>query len=523
MTLRFASSSPLNPGRWWFATDVFAFCSDFKKKETKETMTMEDTTPNHTKTSEGLGMLLRGNQLHIFPTGNNDRTIPSFFRDYHHDPNRRIHELTISCLHNNLTETMVDQILDKRITAHLDKLSLRSLCVKPELFQRILLETADTITHLECSNLSQEIIKESSSWMQIIGTMKLTTLTLSGNTFKQHEGTQRLYSPWFGYNTTSSRLSKSLKELILNGSHFIYHYNDPYEREVLPNFIRTLVSLETISLKCCRLSHDATMAVIYALQTLTKLKKVDLGGNQACSWLNMGCIAYTLTIPASKHLTYLDLSYQRNISMDRSKSLFKQLAESISKPSCAVKVLRLAGNGIQDKHLHHLANVLASPNTRLECLDLSNNHITANGLWHSLLRKLVTNQHLKYLNVKHNQISNLLITDKDDQVLNDILEELKTFNYSLQGLDHSCRMVAYGVTSKLNYIGHINQGGRRLLRTSKPIPLGLWPDILQHASTSSCEYPSSHQDQPFVNADAVFYFLRHGPLLHSLQESSSQY
>jgi hypothetical protein len=85
---------------------------------------------------------------------------------------------------------------------------------------------------------------------------------------------------------------------------------------------------------------------------------------------------------------------------------------------------------------------------------------------------------------------------------------MMTRNYSLEQVEHSCKKTCWWMT----YACRLNQGGRRLLRRRRrqeddydnDVPMGLWPMVLEH---------SSNNNNNNNNVDAMFYLVRHGPML----------
>jgi hypothetical protein len=159
--------------------------------------------------------------------------------------------------------------------------------------------------------------------------------------------------------------------------------------------------------------------------------------------------------------------------------------------------LRLAGNDLNDSDIAALARALGTNTCPLRHLDLSANGIDKNDL-ESLASALGTNDTLTSLNLKYNMFLDFPPS---------WFELMMTRNYSLEQIEHSCKAKCWWMA----YACRLNQGGRRLLRRRRrrrrqddndndnDVPTGLWPVVLERSSNS--------------NVDAIFYLVRHGPML----------
>jgi Ran GTPase-activating protein (RanGAP) involved in mRNA processing and transport len=301
--------------------------------------------------------------------------------------------------------------------------------------------------------------------MQAIGQMhQLKTLTINGYDL------EALFP-------TLHKLS-SLQELLLNGSHL-------GERavETLANSFTGCPSssIQRVSLKCCQLSDQSIAKIVNVLHHLPKLECLDLVGNHCCQ-LGIQALA-NLLLQSSATLQRLDLSFQLGAMV-----IFP-LAHALA-DNTSLTVLRLPGNGLDDKAMSCLARVaLASTNTSLQHLDLSANDIGNEGL-EVLGKALCKNHCLQSLNLKYNPISNLSVA-KQWLVQND----------SLESLEHSCCKTKQ-LQQWISYLCRLNQGGRRLLRQNPPP--SVWPLVLERCASSD-------------NADAIFYLLQCGPILREMR------
>jgi hypothetical protein len=156
-------------------------------------------------------------------------------------------------------------------------------------------------------------------------------------------------------------LSRSLEELSFNGSQW-ESVGD------LICFLKLCVSLRRVSFKCCGLSDDATGQIVTALQTPTQFATLGLG-MQAISAL----------IWYSSSLKHLDLSNQVR---QGEEFYIQEVARSLRQGGNNLKVLRLAGNLLDDKQVSQLAVPLRS--CSLQHSNLSTNDITSKRPTHSI-------------------------------------------------------------------------------------------------------------------------------------------
>eukprot|EP00980_Cylindrotheca_fusiformis_P000085 scaffold19_cov114-Cylindrotheca_fusiformis.AAC.32 len=381
---------------------------------------------------------VRGPKIVIYPTRN--ESLDSFWKNYQEIGSHResLSELQISCV--RLNDKMIDRLKDLHPKIAISTISLHSCTADPERLG----------SYLE--------------------NLPLETLRLHGFTFQR-----KICLP----RNEQCMLAMSLREVSFNGSFW-----DGVDN--LVEFLQLCVSLERVSFKCCGLSDEALNQIVSALQTLPHLKYLDLAANR-CGPKGMRSI--TALIKQSTTLEHLDLSYQ-TLTEGKRLCLESFLAPALLHDrSKQLKVLRLAGNLIDDNGISQLASSLRSPSCSLQHLDLSTNEISSNGLA-TLGLCLKTNYHLTRLNLKSNFFSDL-------SSLLPIIEE----NYSLEYLEHSCH--ASEPSAKfIAQICHLNRGGRRLLCQEPNIPMGLWSKVLARCVQTK-------------NCDAIHYFLQTGNLVMS--------
>lgn len=377
---------------------------------------------------------IRGPKLLLYPTRN--ETLDSFWKkqdEISASPDQ-ITEIQMSCL--LLNNQMIERLKRLFQKVSVSRISLHSCTANPDILGPFL------------------------------GELPLETLRLHGSTFQR-----RISLP------QQCALSQSLEELSLNGSQW------ESDVDVLIDFLKICVSLRRVAFKCCGLSDDALCQIVAALEALPNLQHLDFAANR-CGSKSMEAIS--ALIRHSSSLEHLDLSYQ--VLHRDDKLRVGDLASAISEAGSHLKVLRLAGNLLDDEQAAQLAMSLTS-SCSLRHLDLSTNDISSKGL-SPLSDALKTNLHLTNLNIKSNAFSDLSSLS---------IEE----NYSLESLEHSCRGNRSGPANANQTITHtccLNQGGRRLLCHEPNVALGLWSDVLARCSRTK-------------NIDSIYYFLRNGSLL----------
>jgi hypothetical protein len=401
---------------------------------------------------------VRGKRIIVYPTGDSE-TIHSLFQNESlnssasfRETKLEISELEISC--TPLSAGMIEKVTQLFTSFKITRLSLMSCSSSSELLHVFLtvVESFQQIKHLECNNNLIHILDE--KCMQKIATMSLQQLTFHG----------KFLSP-LSLPVVQCPLSQSIQELDLNGSRL-------GSVEPLIQFLPNCFSLRRTLFKCSGLTDSSASQIVTALQHLPCLKHLDLMANHCC-YLAIQALAVLLQFSTS--IEYLNLSYQLESNIN-----IEMLTKALPLSKC-LKVLKLAGNEINDSHASHLATSLAQERTVLQHLDISTNSISAKGL-KILSTALTTNRHLKYLNLKYNSIFNLCGLDISQ-------------NYYMERLDHSCNK-RLSSSSKIDYFCRLNEGGRRLLRRKHGVQEGLWPEVLQR-----------------LDAEGLYYFLRHGIIL----------
>jgi hypothetical protein len=474
---------------------------------------------------------VRGNKISIFPRGCGDgrgsggggggfTNTFHFYNDnnLHLQQHQSIDELEVSCLYisSKLSDQMMALIEQKRIP----KLVLRSCQVHPKVLERLLSMEMSTIvssdgsyqncnkslyhsidtrrsfiTHLEIHKSSKLDCK----CMEAISRLSnLESLTLNINPhhleslFPHLSALESLQT----LNLSGCLLERN-KPCVVALAHYLSASSTSHHschEEAAPS------SLRQLSLKCCRLSDLSVERLVHSMmRRLPNLEKLDLVGNSSCH-LGLDALGCLLSSPWITKLTILDVSYQNEDLGDVSK--FANALQG----NMTLKALRIAGNSLGNNNVKILANALAK-NTSLNELDLSANCVGDKGL-EALIQAMEQNQALTTLSLKYNVFADLSCLES----------VLRTHNYSLQQLNHSCQVrptniaggelladstaaTAGGGGERISYYLRLNQGGRILLKKNEnSTPLGLWPIVLERS------FPSE-------NFDAIFFILRHSSML----------
>jgi hypothetical protein len=460
---------------------------------------------------------VRGNKILMFPRGcgsgggggfiNNFRFHST--RDLHVPQHQSIDELDVSCLYisTNLSDQMIALIQQQRIP----KLVLRSCQAHPKVLERLLSMETETSTTISSDGSDQD-----QSNMHPRGDTRRSFIThleihktskLDSKCMEAISRLSNLESLTFNVNPNHLEslfphlsLLHSLHTLILNGC--------PLERnntcvDALAHYLSTSSNrnrsghqpscLRNLSFKSCQLSDLSVEKLVHSMRRLQNLEKLDLVGNSACH-VGMDALGSLLSSPWITKLSILDVSYQNEEFGD--VTMFSNaLQENVT-----LKALRIAGNSLGNNNVRILANALTK-NTSLKELDLSANCVGDRGL-EALIQAMEQNQALTTLNLKYNVFADLSCLES----------VLRTHNYSLQRLNHSCKVrptkiieglpaECIGGGERISYYLRLNQGGRILLKKNEnSTPLGLWPIVLERS------FPSE-------NFDAIFFILRHSSML----------
>lgn len=194
---------------------------------------------------------------------------------------------------------------------------------------------------------------------------------------------------------------------------------------------------------------------------------------------------------------------ESNDSQDKKKDENEEAEEDDGRKvrNTKLKNFQLAGNGLSDSFLTSLLGIFGA-GSGLEELNLFGNRITDNGL-RLLLQKLPSLKKLRALWLGHNLLS--------AWGAQQMVEAMKT-NYSLEEVSLRCFNTDFDdMQSEIDHYTRLNRGGRRIYgETKEPIPLALWPFILQRANKTF--QSSEDSNEAGCNADVIFSLIR-GPVL----------
>jgi hypothetical protein len=195
------------------------------------------------------------------------------------------------------------------------------------------------------------------------------------------------------------------------------------------------------------------------------------------------------TSPSEQCLADLVMVSKRKNSFQPAIQATKRL---LSSRRSNLRVLDLSHLNLGNTHATILAQLLTE-NERLEQLNISFNKINDKGLEIFAL-KLPQMKHL----AKVSLLPNLWTKAKP---LCDAMQQ----NTSVEYLDS---LLFLPEATMLRYYTTVNRGGRRLLKNSDSVPLGLWPSILERAGRIKYYV----QNEPQARADAIYCLLKNGPV-----------
>lgn len=438
-------------------------------------------------------MQVRGKKILVYPRDGGItssallETYPNCVQQY-----LELEELEVACLY--ISARMVEKLIALVERQSITKIVLRT-CQFPSSVLRALLQMhhfslkcpspvvhfTETINrqlrHLEIHKTS----KLDRTCMEIICS---TLMNLESLTFNINQGLEFLFP--------NLHMLTMLQVLNLNGCHL--ERNDAVV-DCMARYFLAATSykprnrrclLKHVSLKCCRLTDESIYKIVIAMRQLSQLRRLDLVGNSCCS-KGLEALGKLLQSPTMENLQILDLSYQLSSDFGDIGTFADSLCLNTT-----LTVLRLAGNNLGDANVCRLADSLAR-NSGLQDLDLSANSIGELGV-QSLIRAMHQNQALTTLSLKYNSFADLSSWEA----------VLQAHNYSLQRLNHSCRIEQGTGNEIVSYYLRLNQGGRIILkREEEKTPLGLWPLVLERSSSAMSE-----------NTDAIFFILRNSAVLY---------
>lgn len=195
----------------------------------------------------------------------------------------------------------------------------------------------------------------------------------------------------------------------------------------------------------------------------------------------------------------------------------------LQNPQSRLKQLFLIEVGLEDRHLIEIVNVV--PFSHLHILDVSRNNIQCEGIA-ALAAQLPRFTYLKGVSLETNPWERSRTRGGRGQC----------WAALFQGLLANDIIEYFGTTKKgqladfAAFYFHLNWAGRRIFTSSQPVPLGLWPLILQRAGRYKFYHhklrPESIlsflQSSPrYRGPESIFFFLQSSPILSFLCSTSS--
>ena len=181
----------------------------------------------------------------------------------------------------------------------------------------------------------------------------------------------------------------------------------------------------------------------------------------------------------------------------------------LQNPQSRLKQLFLLEVGLEDRHLIEIVNVV--PFSHLHILDVSRNNIQCEGIA-ALAAQLPRFTYLKRV---------FLETNPWERSRTRGGGQVQCWAALFQGLLANDIIEYFGTRKKgqladfAAFYFDLNWAGRRIFTTSQPVPLGLWPLILQRAG----RYKFYHNK--LRGPESIFFFLQSSPILSFLCSTSS--
>ena len=238
-------------------------------------------------------------------------------------------------------------------------------------------------------------------------------------------------------------------------------------------------SLERLILTGCNVQDDH-LAELFS-QALTGMQQLNLEDNHCHAH---GSVAISKLLQRTTSLVDLNLSEQSPTDdANYEKIDIRPIAQAV-RWNQTLRSIDLSYNCLNDTDLTLLATALIE-NVMLMQLELGSNLISDIGI-SSLATSLVRMRGLKRLHLTRNPFS------KTDELLNAV-----KLNLELEELEIDLQMMNF---TEIQYYLTLNKGGRRLLKSSTQVPLGLWPLVLERSNDLKW------------NTSVMFYLLQ-GPVL----------
>ena len=234
-------------------------------------------------------------------------------------------------------------------------------------------------------------------------------------------------------------------------------------------------------------------------------------------------------ISAARHLqsllwngwnhTQCKLQHQRAISemiVASGDGGHEAVARLLQDPHSQLKNLNISSNGLDDDQfiaiLHLMTTSTSTTTSRLEKLNVSYNNIRTRGIL-EFARCLPLIKCLKVIRLleipwQHDSKSQQVCGAA--ALLQAMMHNAKhLYNTSVEKIDFSFE---FPMIHDLQYYYDLNHAGRKILLTSHPVPLGLWPRLLERAE-EIMPYTRCEERR----ANAVFFYCRIVQYHHSTQ------
>jgi hypothetical protein len=264
--------------------------------------------------------------------------------------------------------------------------------------------------------------------------------------------------------------------------------------------LRTNQGLRRLDLSSCDLKDSEIGDIVRALRDHPSLDSLMLAFNN-CGKQGIFQLSKLLRSPFCP-VHCLDLSFQQR--QHGNKLDCQSLLDALNKNK-SLHYLNLTCNRLDDNDAECIADVLAH-NSTLHDLLLARNNFTDEGMKH-LAKTLSRTTGLKKLSLWGNRMTETGAEALLSAMLTNT--EVHTLN-----LFHQFRTVC----DKIDFIGHFNRVGRRLLhRQPNEVPMGLWPLLLERGNTVKLSPPKDgvYHDEASCRAEIIYNFL-HSSILDSV-------
>ena len=290
---------------------------------------------------------------------------------------------------------------------------------------------------------------------------------------------------------TLARPSMRIKKLDLTDSRFIDDASS-----VMARGLRDNATLEILCLSECNLMDEQISDIVGALVHHPTIRDLDISFNK-CRSSGVSALARLIRSDICK-LTKLSMDFQA-FGEGKRIEISPILSALSSTNTCPLKQIGLGGNSLRDGDMQTIINTLCE-NRILQKVDLSENRFSDEGIF-SLTERMSEMMGLKHLLLDDNRFGLPGIG---------ALAEALESNTVIVEVEVAQNLKCSDAWSKVLYYTDLNWGGRRLLHEEVPVPLGLWPLLMERASNGKPEWMSRTP-----SAQDIIYCLIRGPaILH---------